>query len=283
MPANIDTAMILAAGLGTRMRPITLTIPKPMVAVAGKPMIDHILDQLVHAGVNRAVVNVHYLADVLEGHLKNYKIPASRSDAHEQSNSIVSIGRSEGVPAAQRAAKIIEGGESPHKICIQISDERAEILDSGGGIKNALQLIDRDVFYLCNADTIWVDGASVALKRLQQTFRPETMDALLLLAPTSHAIGYDGAGDFMLAADGRLTRRKAPHISPFVYTGVAILKRGIFDGIDERKFSLNRIFDTLIENDRLHGIRLEGLWMHVGTPDSIAEAETAWQAYYKSY
>ncbi len=276
MVAEIDTAMILAAGLGTRMRPITLHMPKPMVPVMGRAMIDHTLDRLAAAGVHRAVVNVHYLADMLEAHLlQGQQDPKSLSDFGTSASAARSV---EGGAAHNSGAK----GEEIPQIEIVISDERTHILDSGGGIAKALPLINRDVFYLCNSDTVWIDGASSGLQRLRHYFDPARMDAVLLLAATPHTTGYEGRGDFHLAQDGTITRRAGVDVAPFVYTGVAILKASLFHEYDVGSaFSLNRIFNTLIAQERLHGVRLEGLWMHVGMPESITEAETAWQAYYR--
>lgn len=229
--------MVLAAGLGERMRPLTERLPKPLIAVAGKPLIDHVLDRLWAAGVERVVVNVHYLADVLEQHLKHRKAPD-----------------------------------------IVISDERGKLLDTGGGVVKALGLIGREPFLHVNSDTIWIDGVRPNLDRLGEAFDPAAMDALLLLAPVATSIGYSGRGDFSMAADGRLQRRPERDVAPFVYAGVAILRPELFDGAPAGAFSLTRPFDKAAETGRLFGLRLEGVWMHVGTPDAIATAEHAIQA-----
>ena len=228
------TAMVLAAGLGERMRPLTEHMPKPLVPVVGKPLIDHVLDRLAAAGVTKAVVNVHYLADMIEHHLQNRKSPQ-----------------------------------------ILISDERAALLNTGGGVIRALAKIGDAPFLLINSDTIWIDGAKPNLERLAQAFDPAAMDALLLLAPVSTSIGYDGRGDFNLGPDGRLTSRAEREIAPFVYAGVAILRPELFKDAPAGAFALTKLFDRAAAQGRLHGLRLEGMWMHVGTPEAIAKAEAA--------
>jgi N-acetyl-alpha-D-muramate 1-phosphate uridylyltransferase len=227
-------AMVLAAGLGLRMRPLTDTTPKPLVRVSGKALIDHVLDRLTAAGVETAVVNVHYLADHIERHL-----------------------------AGRRAPKII------------VSDERGELLDTGGGVVKALPSLGAAPFFHLNADTIWIDGVKPNLVRLAEIFDPARMDALLLLAATSSSVGYGGRGDFAMAPDGRLCRRLEWEVAPFVYAGVAILNPAMFADAPSGAFSLNRLFDRAIEAGRLHGLRLEGVWMHVGTPDAVGAAEAA--------
>lgn len=227
--------MVLAAGFGTRMRPLTDTRPKPMVEVAGRTLIDRVLDRLDEAGVTTAVVNVHHHADLLEKHL-----------------------------GARRAPEIV------------ISDERGGLLDSGGGIRKALPHLGRDPFFVVNADTIWIDGYRANLARLGEAFDPDVMDGLLLLAPAATSCGYEGRGDFKLSPDGRLIRRGEREVTPFVYAGAAVLRPEIFAGAPDRPFSLNLLFDRAIEAGRLHGLRLDGLWMHVGTPAAIAEAEACY-------
>jgi MurNAc alpha-1-phosphate uridylyltransferase len=234
MTAKIHTAMVLAAGRGERMRPLTETIPKPLVPVAGKPLIDHVLDRLAAAGVERAVVNVHYLADLIERHLKSRETPR-----------------------------------------IAISDERGALLDTGGGVVKALPLLGAAPFLHVNSDTIWIDGVKPNLERLADAFDSAAMDALLLLAPSSTSIGYAGSGDFTMGADGRLKRRSERQIAPFVYAGAAVLKPELFQHAPAGAFSLTRLFDRAADTGRLHGLRLEGVWMHVGTPDAIKQAESA--------
>jgi MurNAc alpha-1-phosphate uridylyltransferase len=228
------TAMVLAAGLGERMRPLTDRMPKPLVPVAGKPLIDHVLDRLAAAGVGRAVVNVHYLADMVERHLKDRTRPQ-----------------------------------------IVISDERDKLLNTGGGVVKALAALGREPFFHVNSDTIWIDGVKPNLERLAEAFDPATMDALLLLAPVSTSIGYPGRGDFTMAPDGRLTRRGERDTVPFVYAGAAILRPELFKNAPAGAFSLTTLFQRAEAVDRLHGLRLEGVWMHVGTPEAIKDAEAA--------
>jgi len=227
-------AMVLAAGKGERMRPLTATMPKPLVKVAGRPLLDHVLDKLAQAGVQTAIVNVHYLADQIEQHL-----------------------------ASRTSPKII------------ISDERDELLETGGGTVKALPLLGDAPFLLVNSDTIWLDGVNGNWQRLIQTFDPERMDALLLLAASTSSIGYAGRGDFTMAPDGRLQPRAERQVAPFVYAGAAMFSPRLFDNAPQGPFSLNRLFTKASEADRLFGLRLDGLWMHVGTPDAIALAEQA--------
>jgi MurNAc alpha-1-phosphate uridylyltransferase len=237
IPARLTvprTAMVLAAGNGIRMRPLTERMPKPLIAVGGKPLLDNVLDRLAATGVDTAVVNVHYLADQIERHL-----------------------------ASRRAPRIV------------ISDERTELLDTGGGVVKALPILGAAPFYHLNSDTIWIDGVKSNLVRLAESFDAARMDALLLLAATSSSVGYAGRGDFGMAPDGRLQRRPEREVAPFVYAGVAVLSPALFADAPSGAFSLNLLFDHAIEAGRLHGLRLEGVWMHVGTPDAIAAAEEA--------
>jgi N-acetyl-alpha-D-muramate 1-phosphate uridylyltransferase len=237
MPTKPRAAMVLAAGLGERMRPLTDRLPKPLIPVAGKPLIDHVLDRLAAAGIECAVVNVHYLADLIEAHLKRRKTPR-----------------------------------------IAISDERATLLDTGGGVVKALDLLGGEPFIHVNSDTIWIDGVKPNLDRLAEAFDAASTDALLLLAPIATSIGYAGRGDFTMATDGRLSRRPERDVAPFVYAGAAILRPELFAGAPAGAFSLTRLFDQAAAAGRLHGLRLEGVWMHVGTPDAIAKAEAAIRA-----
>jgi len=226
--------MVLSAGLGTRMRPVTERMPKPLVEVGGKPLIDHVLDRLAEVNVERAVVNVHYFAEQIERHL------ASRT-----------------------------------KPKITISDERGLLLGTGGAAVKALPQLGAAPFFHVNSDSIWIDGVKPNLARLAETFDPAAMDALLLLAPTTGSIGYAGRGDFAFAADGRLTRRAERAVAPFVFAGAAILAPTLFTDAPQGEFPLTLLFDRAAEHGRLFGLRLEGLWMHVGTPDAIALAENA--------
>jgi MurNAc alpha-1-phosphate uridylyltransferase len=227
-------AMVFAAGLGARMRPLSLTLPKPLIEVAGRALIDHCLDRFDENGVTRAVVNVHWLPDQVEAHL-----------------------------AARRAPEIV------------ISDERELLLDQGGGIKKALPKIGREPFFLCNTDAFWIEGPRSNLERLADAFDPDAMDAILLVAASAGAIGVDWPGDFTMTRDGRLEAREPRHVAPFVYTGVGIIKPQLFEGVAEDVFRLAPFFFRAAERGRLFGVRLDGLWLHVGRPESIAEAERA--------
>jgi MurNAc alpha-1-phosphate uridylyltransferase len=234
MATHPSRAMVLAAGRGERMRPITSTMPKPLVKVAGQAMLDFVLDRLADAGVARAVVNVHYLGEQIVEHLATRTRPQ-----------------------------------------IVISDERAELLDTGGGVVKALPELGREPFFHLNSDTLWIDSVKPNLVRLAEAFDPANMDILLLLAPVATSIGYAGRGDFSMSADGRLTKRGEQEVAPYVYAGAAILTPALFDGAPKEPFSLTRLFDKARVAGRLHGLRLEGIWMHVGTPDAIALAEAA--------
>ena len=231
---TIDRAMVLAAGLGKRMRPLTDMLPKPLVPVAGKALIDHVLDRLTDAGVATAVVNVHHMADAIERHLKTRTRPK-----------------------------------------IRISDERGELLDTGGGVLKALPFLGEKPFFHVNSDTIWIEGVTPNFGRLATMFDPAAMDAVVLLAATATSISYEGRGDFAMAPDGRLKRRGEREVVPFVYAGAAVLSPALFVDAPKGAFSLNRLFDRAIEAGRLFGLRLEGTWMHVGTPAAIKAAEAA--------
>lgn len=233
-PAGPKRAMVLAAGIGKRMRPVTATVPKPLVEVAGRPLLDHALDRLARAGVETAVVNVHYLAHLVEAHLRRR--------------------------------------EHPHVV---ISDERGELLETGGGIKKALPLLGDQPFYVMNSDSFWIEGPRPNLDWLAGAWDDARMDALLMLAPTVASIGYPGAGDFVMEKDGSLARRAERTIAPFVYSGAAILSPRLFEGAPSGAFSLNLLFDRAIEAGRLFGVRMDGIWLHVGTPEAIREAEAS--------
>jgi N-acetyl-alpha-D-muramate 1-phosphate uridylyltransferase len=229
-----NRAIVLAAGLGTRMRPYNGHIPKPLVEIGGKSLIDYSLDRLADAGVESVVVNVHHLADILERHLAPRQRPQ-----------------------------------------IVISDERGELLGTGGGIAKALPKLGAAPFFLVNSDTVWLDGVKPNFSRMADAFDPQTMDVVLLLAPTTNSIGYSGRGDFAMLPDGRLRRRRENEVVPFVYAGAAILSPALFAGAPHGAFSLTILFDRAAEKGRLFGLRLEGVWMHVGTPEAVAAAEVA--------
>jgi N-acetyl-alpha-D-muramate 1-phosphate uridylyltransferase len=232
------TAMVLAAGLGERMRPLTLRIPKPLVQLAGRPLIDHVLDRLAQAGVRTAIVNVHYLPDQLETHVLNRQ------------------------------------GKPPK---ILVSDERGVLLDTGGGAKKALPVLGPGPFFIHNADSVWSEGAAPALPRMLRLWNPAAMDCLLLLAPVATSIGYAAKGDFTMGPDGRLQRRGEGEIVPFAFAGVSLCDERLFKDAPDGRFSLNLLWDKALAKGRLYGVRLDGRWMHVGTPESLAEAETSFE------
>lgn len=225
--------MILAAGLGTRMAPLTATRPKPLIELNGKALIDYAIDRFVAQGVNFIVVNVHYLADQLVAHL------SKRKDVE-----------------------------------IRICDERDAILDTGGAIAKAMPLFEGEAFFTHNSDSLWVEGMASALARMRQRWNPETMDALMLLAPTVTAIGFDGRGDFEMDSLGGLKRREEMSLAPFVWTGVQIVHPRLFESAPTSgRFSINPLWDRAIEKGRLFGQRLDGVWIHVGTPQGLEDAE----------
>ena len=231
-PNAVTTAMVLAAGLGTRMRRFSDTLPKPLVPLAGRPLIDHVLDRLAEAGLKHAVVNVHHLADQIEAHLATRTAPA-----------------------------------------ITISDERGALLDTGGGVVHALPLIGDAPFMIHNSDSVWAEGVGSNIERLIDAFDGERMDSLLLLALGAESLGYDGHGDFVMAPDGALQRRGERRESPFVFAGVSIAHPRLFDDAPDGAFSLNVLWDRAMARGRLFGLRLEGTWMHIGTPEAVADAE----------
>lgn len=229
------TAMVLAAGLGTRMRPLTDDRPKALVEVAGRPLIDHVLDRLADAGVDRAVVNVHWFADRLESHLRPRARPA-----------------------------------------VLISDERAELLETGGGLKKAAPLLGTAPVFVANIDSVWVDrgpNPGGGLADLARLWDPARMDAALLLARRDGAIGFDGDGDFFLAEDGRLTFRDDAPSTPFAYMGVHITRPDYASAGPSGPFSLSPLWRKSAAAGRLYGCVLDGDWMHVGDPEARAEAE----------
>jgi MurNAc alpha-1-phosphate uridylyltransferase len=228
-----EAAMVLAAGLGKRMRPLTATRPKPLIEVAGATLLDHALARLAIARVPRAVVNVHYMADQVEAHV------------------------------ARR----------PAGLEIRISNERPQLLETGGGVARALPLLDADPFFVLNSDNFWIDGVAPTLAGLAAKWEPTRMDALLLLVPLARAHGYEGSGDFHMDESGRLRRRAECRVAPYVFSGVQILARSLFDGVAVEPFSLNRLYDQALAQGRLYGALHSGLWFHVGTPEAIAETE----------
>jgi MurNAc alpha-1-phosphate uridylyltransferase len=229
-----EVAMVMAAGLGKRMRPLTATRPKPLVEVAGKTLLDHTLDKLKAAGVRKAVVNVHYLADAVEAHLRN---------------------RVQGIETL-------------------VSDERELLLETGGGLARALPLIEVDPFLVVNSDNLWIDGPVDTVRLLASAWDDARMDALLLLVPLARAHCHKGQGDFHMDAAGRLRRRRVGAVAPFVFTGVQIVSKRLLDGdIPEGPFSTNLLWDRAIDKGRLYGVVHEGLWFDIGAPPNIRKAE----------
>jgi len=238
VPAEVPhTAMIMAAGLGKRMRPLTASRPKPLIEVGGKALLDHVLEKLHTAGVRKVVVNVHYLADALEAHL------ASRA----------------------------------HGLEVVISDERDLLMETGGGLMQAAPLIDCDPFLSLNSDNLWVDGPADTIKLLTSHWDDAKMDALLLLVPLARALNHKGMGDFHMTRTGRLRRRQRSHVAPFVFTGIQMLSKRILRDAPEGPFSTNIFWDRAIEEGRCFGAVHQGLWFDVGTPKSIQLTEAALQ------
>jgi MurNAc alpha-1-phosphate uridylyltransferase len=226
------TAMVLAAGLGLRMRPLTLDRPKALVEVGGHALIDHVLDRLADAGVERAVVNVHAFADQMEAHLARRSTPE-----------------------------------------IVVSDERAALLDSAGGIKHARRMLGDDPILVANIDSIWIEEGTPALNALAEAWDEVRMDNLLLLAALDRTLGFDGPGDFFRDAQGRLAPRDGAPAAPYGYMGFQILRPSLFDGIDESVFSIWPTWRGLCARGRLHGTVFDGFWMHVGDPAARDAAE----------
>ena len=226
-------AMILAAGLGTRMAHLTAEKPKPLVELKGKALIDYAIDRLVNNGVTFIAINVHYKADMLIAHLKKRK-----------------------------------------DVEIRICDETDAILETGGGIARALPLFDGEPFFTHNSDSLWLEGMGSAIERMKSRWNPDQMDALMLLAPCATAIGFDGRGDFEMDSLGALSRRDEMKLAPFVWTGLQIVHPRLFDGAPKGRFSINPLWDKAIAKGRLFGLRLDGVWIHVGSPQALEEAET---------
>ena len=230
--SKVHRAMIMAAGLGTRMRPLTNDRPKPLVTVRGRTLIDHAIDRLVAADVTMVVVNLHYKAQALRDHLDK-----------------------------RRDAEIV------------YSLETDELMGTGGGVAKALAHFEGEAFFILNSDSVWVESVNPALPMMQRAWDPEQMDGLLLLASMTTAMGYEGRGDFVLSSDGRLSRVPEQHSSPFAYPGVQIVHPQLFADPPEGAFSTNLMWNRAIAKRRLFGIRLDGVWIHVGTPEARAEAE----------
>lgn len=228
-----DTAMVMAAGLGKRMRPLTATMPKPLVPVQGKPLIDHALDRLAEEGIARAIVNVHYFPDALEAHLRGRDRPT-----------------------------------------VTISDERVQLLETGGGMVKAQHLLP-DPFFCVNSDNIWLNGPTSALQELSRFWDAGRMDALLLVVGYERATNFRGEGDFSLDPAGRLRRRQPGESVPFIYTGIQLVSKRLLRDAPDGPFSTNVLWDRAIQEDRLFGVAFTGLWFEVGTPDAIQTTEAA--------
>ncbi|MDB5715489.1 MAG: nucleotidyl transferase [Sphingomonadales bacterium] len=233
MIAKPTTAMVMAAGLGKRMRPLTASRPKPLVQVAGKALIDHALERLAASGITRVVVNAHYLAGSLEAHLARHS----------------------------------------HGLDIAISDEREKLLETGGGLIKALPLLGEDPVLAVNSDNLWVDGPTDAISLLANRWDDRQMDALLLLVPLARANCHNGKGDFHMDAGGRISRRKAGRIAPFVFTGVQLISKRLLVDPPSDAFSTNIFWDRAIAAGRAFGVAHQGLWFDVGTPGAIAKTE----------
>ena len=233
MAGRITTAMVLCAGLGTRMASANNALPKPLVPLQGKALIDHVLDRHAEAGIERAVVNVHHRADLIEAHLKGRRAPG-----------------------------------------IEISDEREQLLDTGGGTRKALPRLGAGPFLIHNSDSVWIEGVGSNLGRLMEAWDDARMDCLMLLALASQSLGYQGRGDFVFEADGRIRRRRVEReLLPFAFAGVSVAHPRLFDGSPEGAFSLNVVWDRAIAAGRAFGLRMEGTWMHVGSADALVQAE----------
>lgn len=226
------TAMVLAAGLGTRMRPLTDETAKPLIEVAGRSMIDRMLDNLAEAGVRRVIVNVHWCADLVEAHLQD------RNDLQ-----------------------------------VIISDERAEVLETGGGLAKARPLLGDDPIFVINTDAFWEPRGISPLLELTDSFETELMDELLLLADTKRCLGFPGAGDFFKSEAGQLTRRGEAVTAPWAYAGVRLIKPQLYDDQPVEPFSANRIWNQILPAGRVYGVALDRFWLHIGDPQALKDAE----------
>ena len=229
----VRSAMVMAAGLGTRMRPLTDDKPKPMVRLADKTLLDHCLDQLRIAGVDHIVVNVHYLPEQVEAHLA----------AHAQD------------------------------FDVHVSDERALLLETGGGLVKAQGFLPEEPFYCVNSDNIWTDNGENSLKRLAAQWDGGRMDALLLVVPRERAHCHPGRGDFFLDDDGALQRRGIHDFAPYVYIGIQLISHRLLRDAPEGPFSTNLLWDRAIAEGRLFAIVHEGEWFDIGSPQAIEPTE----------
>ena len=229
-----DVAMVLAAGLGTRMRPLTLDRPKPLVEVAGRTMVDHCLDKLADAGVARAVVNVHHFPGMVKDHLRARTAPA-----------------------------------------VSISDESGQLLETGGGMVNALPLLAADPFFCINSDNLWVDGPQDVFRQLSAAWKPAAMDALLLLVPHTRAANHKGKGDFHMDGAGRISLRRSGRIAPFIYSGIQLVSQRLLRDAPLGPFGTMLLWKRAMAEGRLYGVSHLGLWYEVGSPEAIAPTEEA--------
>lgn len=234
LPLASDVAMVLAAGLGTRMRPLTLNRPKPLVKVAGRTMIDHCLDKLADAGVARAVVNVHHFPDMVKGHL------LARTDP-----------------------------------VVSVSDESEQLLETGGGMIRALPLLAADPFFCINSDNLWVDGPQDVFRQLSAAWKPEAMDALLLLVAHTRAANHKGKGDFHMDGAGRIKLRRSGRIAPFIYSGIQLVSQRLLRDAPAGPFGTMVLWKRAMAEGRLYGVSHMGLWYEVGSPEAIAPTEAA--------
>jgi N-acetyl-alpha-D-muramate 1-phosphate uridylyltransferase len=225
-------ALVLAAGLGQRMRPLTNSVPKPLVRLGGRPLIDHVLDRLTESDIAEAVVNVHYLPDLIEAHLRGRTTPR-----------------------------------------ITISDEREQLLDTGGAVKKTLHLLGHDGFLVQNSDSVWIENQGAMLTRMIDAWNPDQMDSLLLLAPVASSLGYSGRGDFSVGDNGKVRRRGKDEVVPFIFAGASINHPRLFADCPDGPFSINMMWDRALNAGRLASIVLDGTWMHIGTPAALEEAE----------
>lgn len=235
MSIVLETAMLMSAGLGKRMRPLTATRPKPLVRVGSQPIMDHVLDRIEDAGIMKTVVNVHYLADAIEAHL------AAR--------------------ARRTGATYV------------ISDERAKLLETGGGLVKALPLIGDKPFLCVNSDNIWINGAVDSILAMAERWDDAAMDVLMLMIPHARAAGHGGPGDFHMDGNGRITRRRPGRVAPFVWTGIQILNPRLIVDPPSEVFSTNFFWNRAIAADRAYGLVHGGLWFDVGTPAAIPLVE----------
>jgi MurNAc alpha-1-phosphate uridylyltransferase len=224
--------MVLAAGLGTRMRPAANGLPKPLVPLGGRSLIDHVLDRVAEAGVPRVVVNVHYCADQVVSHLAGRARPE-----------------------------------------VVISDETDLILDTGGGVRKALVHLGDQAFLIHNSDSVWIEKGVSNLARLFARWDGRAMDCLMLLAPIETSLGYSGKGDFSLTAGGEVVRRGTAGRADYVFTGVSLMHPRLFADSPSGPFSLNLLWDRAIAAHRIFGLTLDGVWMHVGDPAALDQAE----------